>query len=558
MVRQQTDRCQIAYFSTMLLLWVLDHNEGAQSNNTKLFFFRSVYSHPIVVPIKKLLTGTENNETQVLQTNPGEKMHVNGMPGTGPSEDEGYEMHPPRPISPTKLLPFLGLSRTEISDTDLEALRQRLTNAPRPIKKRSSLTEPEGPNGPNLQRLLMQRFQDRQAVVNAAALLSSSSSASTAVEDVHRDSQESQQQHVDEVAVNDMHPEVIEDELLHENVSVEESPSDGYASEEIFIPDPPRTPPPPYPASPEHENNRVPEIISSTPPIPPVDAFSFLIESYSSFAISFSNRSLLQGKCSNLKNLSSIKLRVAKKVRFDAYALLLDASLEGDFDLLEQIFPLVDNPNQPNDDGITALHNAVCSGMQSAVVFLLQRGLDVNAADRDGWTPLHCAASINNAVLCKALVEAGAAVLATTYSDHQTPADKCDPMAAGFQQCAQFMYGLQESLGLMSRGVVYALWDIDAQREDDLDLHEGDRLNVLCRGNHGNGENEKEAEEDFLNNGWWWVRCGKQEGYVPCNYLGVSVSIALSISCDRSSELTIALEDSFFINQLLFFFLCFI
>ena len=56
-------------------------------------------------------------------------------------------------------------------------------------------------------------------------------------------------------------------------------------------------------------------------------------------------------------------------------------------------------------------------------------------------TPLHCAASMNNAVLCKALVEAGAAVLATTYSDHQTPADKCDPMAAGFQQCAQFMYG---------------------------------------------------------------------------------------------------------------------
>ena len=58
------------------------------------------------------------------------------------------------------------------------------------------------------------------------------------------------------------------------DVSVEESPSDGYANEEIFIPDPPRTPPPPYPASPEHENNRVPEIISSTPPIPPVDDHS--------------------------------------------------------------------------------------------------------------------------------------------------------------------------------------------------------------------------------------------------------------------------------------------
>uniref|UniRef100_UPI00358DE232 apoptosis-stimulating of p53 protein 2-like isoform X2 n=1 Tax=Myxine glutinosa TaxID=7769 RepID=UPI00358DE232 len=484
-----------------------------------------VYATPMVVPIKKPLIGTEKHETKVLHSNPEEKLHVNGMPGTGPSDDEGYEMPPPRPISPTKLLPFLGLSRTEISDTDLEALRQRLTNAPRPIKKRSSLTEPEGPNGPNLQRLLMQRFQDRQAVVNAAALLSSSSSASMEIEDVPRDSQESQQ-HVDEVAINDeMHPEATEDELLHESllppppssqddhmvpeeeeissnpyqlpdISVEESPSNGYANEEIFIPDPPRTPPPPYPASLEHEINCVPEIISSTPPIP-------------------------LGKCSNLKNPSSVQLRVAKKVRFDAYALLLDASLEGDFDLLEQIFPLVDNPNQPNDDGITALHNAVCSGMQSTVLFLLQHGLDVNAADRDGWTPLHCAASINNAILCKALVEAGAAVLATTHSDRQTPADKCDPMAAGFQQCAQFMYGLQESLGLMSRGVVYALWDIDAQQEDDLDLHEGDRLSVLYRGMHGNDEKEEDAMEDFLNNGWWWVRCGKQEGYVPCNYLGL-------------------------------------
>ncbi|OWK08603.1 hypothetical protein Celaphus_00010840, partial [Cervus elaphus hippelaphus] len=33
----------------------------------------------------------------------------------------------------------------------------KLSNAPRPLKKRSSITEPEGPNGPNIQKLLYQR-----------------------------------------------------------------------------------------------------------------------------------------------------------------------------------------------------------------------------------------------------------------------------------------------------------------------------------------------------------------------------------------------------------------
>lgn len=44
------------------------------------------------------------------------------------------------------------------SDADLEVLRKKLANAPRPLKKRSSITEPEGPNGPNIQKLLYQRF----------------------------------------------------------------------------------------------------------------------------------------------------------------------------------------------------------------------------------------------------------------------------------------------------------------------------------------------------------------------------------------------------------------
>lgn len=44
------------------------------------------------------------------------------------------------------------------SDADLDVLRRRLSNAPRPLKKRSSITEPEGPLGPNIQKLLYQRL----------------------------------------------------------------------------------------------------------------------------------------------------------------------------------------------------------------------------------------------------------------------------------------------------------------------------------------------------------------------------------------------------------------
>jgi len=45
----------------------------------------------------------------------------------------------------------------------------------------------------------------------------------------------------------------------------------------------------------------------------------------------------------------------------------------------------VDDPSSPNDEGITALHNAVCAGHTEIVKFLVQFGVNANAADSDGW-----------------------------------------------------------------------------------------------------------------------------------------------------------------------------
>lgn len=69
--------------------------------------------------------------------------------------------------------------------------------------------------------------------------------------------------------------------------------------------------------------------------------------------------------------------------------------------------------------------------------------------------------------------------------------------------------GVQEKMGIMNKGVVYALWDYEAQNDDELSMKGGDCMMVLRR------EDEEEIE-------WWWAQLNDKEGYVPRNLLGVS------------------------------------
>ena len=62
----------------------------------------------------------------------------------------------------------------------------------------------------------------------------------------------------------------------------------------------------------------------------------------------------------------------------------------------------------------------------------------------------------------------------------------------------------------MNGGTVYAVYDYDSQREDELSFSNGESLAVLRRGD----EYEKE---------WWWSQINGTEGYVPRNLLGVSI-----------------------------------
>ncbi|XP_064621529.1 apoptosis-stimulating of p53 protein 2-like isoform X3 [Lineus longissimus] len=197
-----------------------------------------------------------------------------------------------------------------------------------------------------------------------------------------------------------------------------------------------------------------------------------------------------------------------RRVSFDPLALLLDASLEGELELVMRTAKEVSNPSTANDEGITALHNAICAGHFEIVKFLVEFGCDVNSQDSDGWTPLHCAASCNNLAMVQFLVEHGACIFATTISDHETAAEKCEEDEDGYDGCSEYLYSIQEKLGILNAGEVYSLYNYKAQNPDEMTFKTNDKLVVL-----------RKVDQDERE--WWWARKGAREGYIPRNLLGL-------------------------------------
>lgn len=222
----------------------------------------------------------------------------------------------------------------------------------------------------------------------------------------------------------------------------------------------------------------------------------------------------------------------SRRISFDPLALLLDASLEGELELVKKTAREVPNPSAANDEGITALHNAICAGHIDIVRFLVEFGCDVNAQDSDGWTPLHCAASCNNLEMVKFLVEHGACIFATTLSDRETAAEKCEEEEEGYRGCFEYLCNIQEKLGMMNNGEVFAVFDYKAHRTDELDFNVGARLAVMRRGD----DCEKE---------WWWCKLSESEGYVPRNLLGLYPRVTPMFSLNvPTSSLSASKSDS--------------
>ncbi|XP_029350014.1 apoptosis-stimulating of p53 protein 1-like isoform X3 [Echeneis naucrates] len=487
-------------------------NYGSLSNRTTV---KAVYGKPILPT-----SSTSPSPVPFLQAGGGgvrtggeDVVDKEGGKAGGESAD-GQIIPPPsvdnipRPLSPTKLTPVAHSQLRYQSDADLEVLRRRLSNAPRPLKKRSSITEPEGPQGPNIQKLLYQRFNTLAGGMEGVSsntfyqpdcLLSDMDNIHSANGNV-----EPSDKHVNVAAVEGEVKNLNSDpQRISPPSVIVETPKETTATATATAETTNNVAPPaqpsmsPAPGRQEDQNNN--NHRGSSPCHSSVDQTS---------PSPAAPPSQPKTKRTNLKKPSSERTGHGLRVKFNPLALLLDASLEGEFDLVQRIIYEVENPSMPNDEGITPLHNAVCAGHHHIVKFLLDFGVNVNAADSDGWTPLHCAASCNSVHLCKMLVESGAAIFATTISDVETAADKCEEMEEGYTQCSQFLYGVQEKLGVMNKGLVYGLWDYTAQQADELSFSEGDALTVLRR------RDETETE-------WWWARLNDREGYVPRNLLGL-------------------------------------
>jgi SH3 domain len=70
--------------------------------------------------------------------------------------------------------------------------------------------------------------------------------------------------------------------------------------------------------------------------------------------------------------------------------------------------------------------------------------------------------------------------------------------------------GIQEKLGILNNGEVFAVFSYDANQSDEVGFTVNDKLTILRKGD----ESERE---------WWWARdMNEREGYVPRNLLGVS------------------------------------
>uniref|UniRef100_A0A8C1XM29 Protein phosphatase 1, regulatory subunit 13Ba n=1 Tax=Cyprinus carpio TaxID=7962 RepID=A0A8C1XM29_CYPCA len=391
----------------------------------------------------------------------------------------------PRPLSPTKLTPVAHSPLRYQSDIDLEVLRRKLANAPRPLKKRSSITEPEGPSGPNIQKLLYQRFNTLAGGIESGVV-----GTPFYQPDIPVNYMATTLGNVDTANGNLMESSILAEPSTDDSGGAQSADASGHSLKDTH--------------EDNHNNNHT--NVTDTEPNSVPEPYSPAEQDTTAHPFTPPGVSTL--KRTNLKKPGSERTGHGLRVKFNPLALLLDASLEGEFDLVQRIIYEVDNPSTPNDEGITPLHNAVCAGHHHIAKFLLDFGVNVNAADSDGWTPLHCAASCNNVHLCKLLVESGAAIFATTISDVETAADKCEEMEEGYVQCSQFLYGVQEKLGVMNKGTVYALWDYETQSADELSFHEGDALTIMSR------RDDSETE-------WWWARLDDKEGYVPRNLLGL-------------------------------------
>ncbi|CEF63436.1 SH3 domain and Ankyrin repeat and Ankyrin repeat-containing domain-containing protein [Strongyloides ratti] len=227
-------------------------------------------------------------------------------------------------------------------------------------------------------------------------------------------------------------------------------------------------------------------------------------------------------------------------IHFDPLVLFLDGALEGQLDTVMENAEKVADVSQPNEEGITALHNAICAGYIEVVEYLISKKADVNAQDSDGWTPLHCAASCNSLLISRILIESGACLYSHTLSDLEIPEHKLETEEDFYNECLLFFTIVGKCMGLLNDCNVYACYDYDANCDDELSFKKNDILKVLS----------KPEDEKF----YWLCESRKsgEKGLIPRNFVSLYPSISLREEIDfkpfnlpTSLEMCDKLQDKF-------------
>jgi hypothetical protein len=201
------------------------------------------------------------------------------------------------------------------------------------------------------------------------------------------------------------------------------------------------------------------------------------------------------------QDLRNVAVKRERKIRFNNFACLLEAALEGDFD---EVKHLVENeglhPDTCNADGVTSLHCAAGMSRQDMVEYLVDKGANVNVCDDNGWTPLHSSAYTNSLQITETLLSHGGDVEAMD-SQGQAPLG----LATDFEVIRVLGEAVRQK---NSAGRVTALYDFDATHEDsaqddELSFLKGEQLRIVAR----------EDPE------WWLAEKDGKEGYIPRRYV---------------------------------------